>query len=116
MHGTGLSRTARPSSSPVQPTLDDIGTPLSAVTFVVVDLETTGGSPTAAAITEIGAVKVRGGEVLGELQTLVDPGGPVPPFIAALTGNTSSMARGQARTSALVIPVRAAMNAGTGPP
>ena len=78
MHGTGLSRTAGPSSSPVQPTLDDIGTPLCAVTFVVVDLETTGGSPTAAAITEIGAVKVRGGEVLGEFQTLVDPGGPVP--------------------------------------
>src|SRR5665648_306174 len=97
MHGTGLSRTAGPSSSPVQPTLDDIGTPLSAVTFVVVDLETTGGSPTAAAITEIGAVKVRGGEVLGEFQTLVDPGGPVPAFIAALTGITSSMVRGQPR-------------------
>jgi len=97
MHGTGLSRTAGPSSSPVQPTLDDIGTPLCAVTFVVVDLETTGGSPTAAAITEIGAVKVRGGEVLGEFQTLVDPGGPVPAFIAALTGITTSMVRGQPR-------------------
>ena len=43
-------------------------------TFVVVDLETTGGSAAAgSAITEIGAVKVRGGEVLGEFQTLVDP-------------------------------------------
>lgn len=89
------SAPARPV--PVQPTLEDVGTPLSAVTFVVVDLETTGGTPTTAGITEIGAVKVRGGEVLGEFQTLVDPGGPVPPFIAALTGIGTSMVRGQPR-------------------
>lgn len=98
MHGTGLSPAPGTVSGPaVQPTLDDIGTPLAAVTFVVVDLETTGGTPTAAAITEIGAVKVRGGEVLGEFQTLVDPGGPVPAFIAALTGITTSMVAGQPR-------------------
>ena len=41
---------------------------------MVVDLETTGGSSQTEAITEIGAVKVRGGEVLGEFATLVDPG------------------------------------------
>lgn len=81
----------------VQPTLEDVGTPLSEVTFVVVDLETTGGTPGTSAITEIGAVKVRGGEVLGEFQTLVDPGGPVPAFIATLTGITSSMVAGAPR-------------------
>ena len=75
----------------VQPTLEDIGTPLHEVTFVVVDLETTGGTPATSAITEFGAVKVRGGEVLGEFQTLVDPGGPIPAFIATLTGITTSM-------------------------
>ncbi|WP_131764104.1 DEDD exonuclease domain-containing protein, partial [Actinomadura fibrosa] len=75
----------------VQGTLDDLGTPLSEVTFVVVDLETTGGSAADSAITEIGAVKVRGGVELGELGTLVDPGGPVPPFITALTGITTAM-------------------------
>ena len=64
---------------------------MSDVTFVVVDLETTGGTPADCAITEIGAVKVRGGEVLGEFQTLVDPGGPVPPFIQVLTGITTTM-------------------------
>ena len=62
----------------VQGTFDDLGTPLSSVTFVVVDLETTGGSPAECGITEIGAVKVRGGEVVGEFQTLVNPGGPDP--------------------------------------
>ena len=45
----------------------------------VVDLETTGGSAAADGITEIGAVKVRGGEVLGEFQTLVHPGQPITP-------------------------------------
>ena len=83
--------TPDPAGRPVQLTLEDLGTPLSDVTFVVVDLETTGGTPADCAITEIGAVKVRGGEVLGEFQTLVDPGGPVPPFIQVLTGITTTM-------------------------
>ncbi len=74
-----------------QLSLDDLGTPLSEVTFVVVDLETTGGKPVDAGITEIGAVKVRGGEVIGEFQSLVDPGTSIPPFIAALTGITDRM-------------------------
>lgn len=78
-------------STGIQPSLDDIGTPLHEVTFVVVDLETTGGSPATSAITEIGAVKVRGGEVLGEFQTLVNPGGPVPAQITVLTGITTAM-------------------------
>ena len=72
-------------------TFDELGTPLSEVTFVVVDLETTGGSPASSAITEIGAVKVRGGELLGEFQTLVNPEMAVPPFIAVLTGITDAM-------------------------
>ncbi|MBC6462214.1 DEDD exonuclease domain-containing protein [Actinomadura sp. HBU206391] len=75
----------------IQGTLDDLGTPLVDVTFVVVDLETTGGSPAESAITEIGAVKVRGGEQIGEFATLVDPGGPIPPFITVLTGITQQM-------------------------
>jgi DNA polymerase-3 subunit epsilon len=74
-----------------QPTLDSLGPPLADVTFVVVDLETTGGSPHTCAITEIGAVKVRGGEVLGEFQTLVNPRAEIPPFIAVLTGITDAM-------------------------
>ena len=75
----------------VQGTLDELGTPLADVTFVVVDLETTGGSPAGAHITEIGAVKVRGGEVLGEFQTLVNPAEPIPAFISVLTGITDQM-------------------------
>ncbi|HEY8473661.1 MAG TPA: DEDD exonuclease domain-containing protein [Natronosporangium sp.] len=62
---------------------------LAEVTFVVLDLETTGGAPDGNGIVEVGAVKVRGGEVLGELATLVDPDAPLPAFVSALTGLTS---------------------------
>ncbi len=86
----------------VQTTIDDLGTPLAQVTFVVVDLETTGGSPRDCAITEIGAVKVRGGQVLGELSTLVNPSQPIPPFIAALTGITDAMVAGSPRIEAVL--------------
>jgi DNA polymerase-3 subunit epsilon len=81
----------------VQGTLDDLGTSLADVTFVVVDLETTGGSPADSGITEIGAVKVRGGEVLGEFQTLVNPGTAIPAFISVLTGITDTMVAGAPR-------------------
>jgi DNA polymerase-3 subunit epsilon len=69
----------------VQTTLQD-EVPLSEVAFVVVDLETTGGSPVDARITEVGAVKVRGGERIGVFETLVDPGVPIPSAITHLTG------------------------------
>lgn len=75
----------------LQPSFDELSTPLYAVTFCVLDLETTGGSPNDCAITEIGAVKYRGGELLGSFQTLVDPGLPIPPFITILTGITQTM-------------------------
>jgi DNA polymerase-3 subunit epsilon len=75
----------------VQGTFDELGRPLRDTVFVVVDLETTGGSAASCEITEIGAVKVRGGEVLGEFQTLVRPAAPIPPFIAVLTGITDRM-------------------------
>lgn len=74
-----------------QHSFDELGDPLREVTFVVVDLETTGGSSVTESITEFGAVKVRGGEVLGEFATLVDPGRAVPPQIVMLTGITDAM-------------------------
>ncbi|MDA1358775.1 DEDD exonuclease domain-containing protein [Glycomyces luteolus] len=74
-----------------QPTLDSLGTPLSEVTFCVVDLETTGLAADACGITEIGAVKVRGGEVIGEFGTLVNPGESIDPRVTRLTGITDEM-------------------------
>lgn len=76
---------------PVQRSFDDLGTALVDTEFCVFDLETTGGSPDSCRITEIGAVKVRGGEVLGEFATLINPGVPIPPAITYLTGITNAM-------------------------
>lgn len=78
------------SANPRQPSFDDLGQPLSQTTFCVVDLETTGGT-SESQITEIGAVKVRGGEVLGDFHTLVCPEVEIPEKIQALTGITNQM-------------------------
>lgn len=76
----------------VQGTFDELGRSLADVTFCVVDLETTGGSAAKGSrITEFGAVKVRGGEVLGEFQSLVNPDELIPAFITVLTGITNQM-------------------------
>ncbi|HEC10577.1 MAG TPA: endonuclease, partial [Acidimicrobiales bacterium] len=74
-----------------QASFDDLGTPLSEVTFCVVDLETTGTDRESDAITEIGAVRYRGGERLRTLQTLVNPGVRIPAEITVMTGITQAM-------------------------
>jgi DNA polymerase-3 subunit epsilon len=71
--------------------VDPAAVSLADTTFVVLDLETTGGAADGSGITEIGAVKVRGGEQLGTFQTLVNPGERIPPFITVLTGITDAM-------------------------
>ncbi|HET6713906.1 MAG TPA: DEDD exonuclease domain-containing protein [Actinomycetota bacterium] len=81
-------------AEPIQTTLE-LGVSLSEVTFCVVDLETTGGSPADDAITEIGAVKYRGGERIGSFRALVDPRRPIPPYIAHLTGIDDRLVSGE---------------------
>ncbi|MEO7397703.1 MAG: DEDD exonuclease domain-containing protein [Ilumatobacteraceae bacterium] len=75
----------------MQRTFDDLGTPLCDVTFCILDLETTGGDRQNDVITEIGAIKMRGGVNLGTFQTLINPGRAVPPLITVLTGISDAM-------------------------
>jgi DNA polymerase-3 subunit epsilon len=75
----------------VQRSFDDLGTPLSDVTFCVLDIETTGSDRGGDGITEIGVVRVRGGEHLGTMATLVNPGRAITPMVVVLTGITDSM-------------------------
>ena len=75
----------------VQRSFDDLGTPLSQVTFVVLDVETTGGSPASASLTEVAAARYRGGELLATYQTFVRPDERIPPSITALTGISDAM-------------------------
>ncbi|WP_375431627.1 DEDD exonuclease domain-containing protein [uncultured Friedmanniella sp.] len=102
----------RPAPAPaLQSSFAELGTHLSEVTFCVVDLETTGGAETDM-ITEFGAVKVQGGQVLGEFQTLVNPRSAIPPLIAVLTGITNTMVAG-APPLREVLPAFLAFAAGT---
>ncbi len=85
-----------------QQSFDDLGTPLHQVTFVVLDVETTGGSPAIASLTEVAAARFRGGELLGTYQTLVRPDERIPPLIIALTGITDAMVSGAPRVGEML--------------
>jgi DNA polymerase-3 subunit epsilon/ATP-dependent DNA helicase DinG len=54
--------------------------------LVALDLETTGVDPLADAIIEIGAVRLREGEIVSEFSSLVNPGIPIPVHVTHLTG------------------------------
>ncbi len=83
----------------------DPSTSLAEVDFVVVDLETTGASAATCGITEVGAVRVRGGEVVGELATLVRPAGSIPREITALTGISDAMVAGAPHVGQVLPPL-----------
>lgn len=90
-HGHRTSATAGARSA-----ADASGTPVTAVAltsleYAVVDIETTGWSPEEAGITEIGAVRLRRGQILAEFTSLVNPGTPVPEAIVELTGISDQM-------------------------
>ncbi len=63
---------------------------LESASYVVFDLETTGLRAGADRIVEIGAVRVSRLALEERFETLVNPGGPLPPAIAALTGISSA--------------------------
>ncbi len=75
-----------------QSTLQEMGTPLREIEFVVVDLETSGAAPhLGAGITEIAAVRIQGGEIKDTFTTLINPGHPIPRQITNLTGIDAAM-------------------------
>jgi DNA polymerase-3 subunit epsilon len=60
-------------------------------TYVVVDVETTGGRAGNDRVTEIGAVKIRGGVVVDEWHSLINPERHIPGYITDLTGISNAM-------------------------
>ncbi|MBM3164355.1 MAG: GIY-YIG nuclease family protein [Bacteroidetes bacterium] len=61
--------------------------------FVIVDVETTGGSPKHSKITEIALYKYDGNAIIDEFVTLINPEQAIPDFIVRLTGITDSMVK-----------------------
>ena len=59
--------------------------------YVVVDIETTGSLGQRNRVTEIGAVRVRGGEIVGQWTSLINPETRIPSRIVSLTGITNQV-------------------------
>jgi DNA polymerase-3 subunit epsilon len=74
--------------------------------LVFVDLETTGGSAAYDRITEVGIVRVRGGELVEEWSSLVNPGRPIPAYIEAFTGISNDMVADAPRFGEIAAVVR----------
>ena len=62
--------------------------------YVIIDIETTGGSPKNSKITEIAMFKHNGIEIIDQFESLVDPEMLIPEFIISLTGITNEMVKG----------------------
>jgi DNA polymerase-3 subunit epsilon len=76
--------------------------PLSSLSWVVVDVETTGGPPPHHRITEIAAVVVKNGEIQEVFETLVNPERSIPPFVSRLTNITWEMVKDAPRFETIV--------------
>ena len=86
-------------------TADVASLPPTEAPYVVFDVETTGSSAgKEGGITEIGAVKLVGGQVVDQFSTLVNPGRKIEPFVVRLTGITDRMVA-DAPTPAEVMPL-----------
>ncbi len=81
-----VNDTARVIYGDARPDFDD--------EMIVFDIETTGLSAVNCHITEIGAVRIRAGQVIDTFDTFVDPGVPIPEEISRLTHITDEMVQG----------------------
>ena len=65
--------------------------PLGEIEYVVLDTETTGLRPGPHRVIELAAIRMRGSEVLGSFQSLLNPGTRLPAFIVQFTGISQEM-------------------------
>jgi DNA polymerase-3 subunit epsilon len=84
--------------------------PLSSTPFVVVDLETTGGSAVYDRVMEVAAIRFENGVVQDRFERLVEPGVPIPPFVTRITGINAALVRGKPSFDSLLPELRRLFN------
>ena len=83
--------------------VDHLMKPLTEGSYIVFDIETTGGNPTHNGITEIFALRFEGGEIKDTFYSMVNPRVRIPGIVRRMTGITNQMVR-DAPTIDLVMP------------
>ncbi|HEV7664031.1 MAG TPA: exonuclease domain-containing protein, partial [Chloroflexota bacterium] len=63
--------------------------------FVIVDLETTGGSASFDRVLEIAAIRVENGVIVDRFERLTEPGIPIPAIVTRITGINAALVRGK---------------------
>jgi DNA polymerase-3 subunit epsilon len=86
---------------------------LDELPFVVIDLETTGGSALFDRVLEVAAIRVQNGVVQDRFECLVEPGMPIPPFVTRITGINQSVVRGQPSFDSVLPRVRQLLDGAT---
>src|SRR5258708_10613260 len=81
-------------------------TSLASTPFVVVDLETTGGSAVYDRVMEVAAIRFENGVVQERLERLVEPGVPIPPFVTRITGINAALVHGKPTFDSLLPDLR----------
>ncbi|HVS20709.1 MAG TPA: exonuclease domain-containing protein [Pyrinomonadaceae bacterium] len=76
--------------------------PLKEIDFVVLDVEALASKSVPARIIELGAYRVHANQIGDKFETLINPGLPLPRFIAALTGISDEMLKNAARFSEIL--------------
>src|SRR5437868_12349699 len=79
---------------------------LASTPFVVVDLETTGGSAVYDRVLEVAAIRFENGVIQARLDRLVEPGMPIPPFVTRMTGINAALVRGRPSFESLLPELR----------
>ena len=100
-------RTAKSSFLAVSP----ISKILTTTSYIVLDVETTGFSPTNDSLIEIAALKVVNGDIAERYESLIDPHDPIPPMITRITGISNQMVQGKPDISAVMAELDSFMDA-----
>lgn len=79
---------------------------LTSTPFVVVDLETTGGSAIYDRVLEVAVIRVQNGVIQERMDRLVEPGIPIPTFVTRITGINAALVRGRPSFDSLLPDLR----------